>query len=278
MSSLRHPHIVQFMDICFLPGSRVPALVMEKLLANVDELLERNPQIPLPIKRAIVHDVARGLAYLHSQSPPIIHRDLTAKNVLLNSGMVAKIADLGVARIVDIQPGQRLATMTQVPGTVVYMPPEALEPRARYDAKIDIFSLGNLAMYILTQIFPELLAPTYVDPQTGRVVGRTEIERRIQYIHQIHQQLGYEHPLVRLVEWCLENSPKDRPTIVQVLHHLEQAKILIPDWYNDMSKLELIKLLQEPQQLQSEDQRIRDLQAKIQVSIIVIYLHGQAFP
>jgi len=70
--------------------------------------------------------------------------------------MVAKLADLGVARIVDIQPDQLAATMTRAPGTAVYMPPEALEPNARYDTTIDVFSFGNLALYTLTQIFPDL--------------------------------------------------------------------------------------------------------------------------
>ena len=112
MSKLRHPHIVQFLGVCFLPGSQLPALVMELLLTSLHDLLDRDtsvsepppdapkPFFPLGLKRSILHDVARGLAYLHDRSSPVIHRDLSAKNVLLNSAMVAKIADLGVARIV----------------------------------------------------------------------------------------------------------------------------------------------------------------------------------
>ena len=96
-SKLRHPHIVQFLGVCHFPGSRLPSLVMERLETNLHEMLETTPNLPLDIKRSILLDVARGLLYLHSQSPPIIHRDLTARNVLLNSAMVAKIADLGVA-------------------------------------------------------------------------------------------------------------------------------------------------------------------------------------
>ena len=108
MSSLRHPHIVQFLGVCFLPGSRLPALVMERLMMSLGDILHNNRNISLAIKRSVLQDVASGLAYLHSHAPPIIHRDLTAKNVLLNSAMVAKLADLGVARIVDIQPATML--------------------------------------------------------------------------------------------------------------------------------------------------------------------------
>ena len=105
MSTLRHPHIVQFLGVCFLPGSRMPALVMEKLATSLHDILDPEPPpttkpfVPVSLKRSILHDVARGLSFLHSDSPPIIHRDLSARNVLLNEGMVAKIADLGVARI-----------------------------------------------------------------------------------------------------------------------------------------------------------------------------------
>ena len=118
LSDLRHPNIVQFLGICFLeaqPGSplNLPVLVMERLQESLDDLLENTPDIPLAKKCSILQDVARGLLYLHSRSPAIIHRDLTARNVLLNSAMVAKIADMGNSRIVDVQPGQLARTMTR---------------------------------------------------------------------------------------------------------------------------------------------------------------------
>ncbi len=115
LSDLHHPHIVQSLGICFLPGSNLPVLVMEYLPYCLDNVLESKEDIiPLGIKHCILCDVVRGLTYLHTRSPPVIHRDLTAKNVLMNSAMMAKIADLGVARIVNLRPGQMQATMTQV--------------------------------------------------------------------------------------------------------------------------------------------------------------------
>ena len=105
MSDLRHPHIVQFLGICFLPPSRLPVLVMEKLHTSLDDLLERHTRhpplltmadIPLSLKKSMLLDIVNGLVFLHHHVPtPVIHRDLTAKNVLLNSLMVAKISDLG---------------------------------------------------------------------------------------------------------------------------------------------------------------------------------------
>ena len=240
MSSLRHPHVVQFLGVCFLPGSRLPALVMEKLLVSLHDLLETNPNIPLPTKCSILHDVARGLLYLHSRAPPIIHHDLTAKNVLLNSAMVAKLADLGVARIVECRPGQRAAQLTQAPGTAVYMPPEALEPEGTYDTKLDIFSFGNVALFSLTQAFPAPLKyPNYIDPTTRRCVARSEIERRFHYIQQMHEALGQEHILVRIIEQCLQDLPEDRPSIEEVIQQLEDSSAQLPSRCGEMTRLQL---------------------------------------
>ena len=139
MSTLRHPNIVQFLGVCLFPNSRLPALVMERLLTSLHDLLDPEiapspspdapkPFFPLSLKCSILHNVASGLAFLHEQSPPIIHRDLSARNVLLNSGMVGKIADLGVARIV---PRKRTAVSGLACGASVYLPPEALEDKKR---------------------------------------------------------------------------------------------------------------------------------------------------
>ena len=263
MSTLRHPNIVQFLGLCFLPGSQLPALVMERLLTSLHDFLDPEtdvppppdvpkPFFPLSLKCSILHNVACGLAYLHERSSPIIHRDLSARNVLLNSGMVAKIADLGVARIVS---STRLAaTMTKGPGAIIYMPPEAMESKpgkqnkeekdkkSKYDSSIDIFSFGVVAIFTLCQTFPcDLLAPTY--RQGGRVLGRTELERRESYMRMIYRQLREKHLLLRMIEACL-HFPDHRPSIREVLYLLEGARAEVRDEQTDMNKLELLQALQ----------------------------------
>ena len=150
MSSLRHPNITQFLGLCFLPDTQLPLLVMERLETSLDELLEHMPNLPLSLKRCVLEDVASGLLYLHKRASPVIHRDLTAKNVLLTSSLVAKITDMGNSRIIDI--GRIAQTLTKAPGTSVYMPPEALDDRHRYGPSLDIFSFGHLALFTLTQV------------------------------------------------------------------------------------------------------------------------------
>ena len=202
MSNLRHPYVVQFLGICVLPVLETPTafMVMERMLTTLHDLLDSAPKqqpapespkqlIPLSLKYSILHDVASGLTYLHEQSPPIIHRDLSARNVLLNSGMVAKIADLGMARTVAQK--RMAATMTKAPGASSYMPPEALkncpgdelkvpeeqDKKANYDSTIDVFSFGVLSIFTLSETFPcDLLSPKY--QKDNQLITRTELERR----------------------------------------------------------------------------------------------------
>ena len=149
MSTLRHPNITQFLGLCFLPETQLPLLVMERLETSLDDLLEHIPNLPLSLKRSVLEDVASGLLYLHNNRPsPVMHRDLTSKNVLLTSSLAAKITDLGNSRIVDMKGGQ----LSKLPGTLVYMPPEAWDDAHRYGPSLDIFSFGHLALYTLTQV------------------------------------------------------------------------------------------------------------------------------
>ena len=254
MSQLRHPHIVQFLGVAYLPGSPIPVLLMEKLQTSLDNLLETSPNIPLDVKVYLLTGTAQGVVYLHSHTPPIAHRDLTARNILIDSGLSAKIADLGVARMVNIQPGQLAATMTAGPGNNLYMPPETVQEKGatRYNTAIDIFSFGVVSLFTLTQTFPKDLKPhTYPDPVTRRLVGRTEIERREIFVQQMKTSLGEAHPLVKVTLDCLKHFAEDRPSAVEVLGRLEEVGRTVPQNCTE-TKLELIQNQVEHQKQLSE--------------------------
>ena len=271
MSSIRHPRIVQFLGVYFFPGSRLPALVMEKMHTSLHEVLdpetegreerensENKPYIPLALKCSILCDVGQGLAFLHSRTPPIIHRDLSARNVLLTACMRAKIADLGVARLIPAQ--RRVATMAKGPGASIYMPPEARENVSRYDITIDIFSFGVLAMFTLSQDFPDPLPAAYMDKETMKMVGRTELQRRSSYMQKIEMYLREEHPLILMIENCLKNLPEQRPLIGRANEFLSQARGEIQDEEGGMNRLELVQSLREKTQLiQSKNEVVRSV-------------------
>ena len=143
VSILRHPHIVQFLGVFYPVGSRLPTLVMEKMQYNLHHVLEKTVNVGFAAKIAILHDASKGLLYLHKYN--ILHHNLTAHAILLNSAMIVKISGFTVSRI--IPRGTSALTLTQVPGEVpgapIYMPPEAFGVYLNYGLKID-YSLLEL--------------------------------------------------------------------------------------------------------------------------------------
>ena len=217
-SRLRHPNIVRFFGIYHPPGARVPSLVMERLHCSLTSLLETNPVVPIGTKIWIIKDVALGLRYLHTRNPPIIHRDLSSNNVLLSNGMEGKIGDLGTARLVDPAKQSR---MTIAPGTTHFMPPEALADvtNIRYGKELDVFSFGCVMLHTLSHEWPTPSEAVIVNPDTGLIIGRTEVERRSQYFERIDRSRS--DLLILLIESCLSNLPMNRPSIVRVCDQLE---------------------------------------------------------
>ena len=97
LAQVHHPNVVQCKGVCFLKSQTMPVLLMERLMSSLHAYLldPIRSNLALDRKVSILHDVASGLVYLHSRIPAIIHRDLTAKNVLLDSELRAKRADFG---------------------------------------------------------------------------------------------------------------------------------------------------------------------------------------
>lgn len=150
LSQLSHPHIVQFLGVYPLQeDAEVPALVMEFLPTNLTQCLYQYGTMPNEISYSILRDVSLGLRYLHERDNPIIHRDLSANNILLSSDMSAKISDLGVAKILRVNPF-RQQTMSKAPGTSCYMPPEVMSDKPHYDLKVHTVTCGTITLKAVT--------------------------------------------------------------------------------------------------------------------------------
>ena len=191
-----HPNLLRFLGARLEGGM---AILTEFMPTSLRALVNRRPRQRLPLEHvlSIAIDVARALNYLHNMSPdPIIHRDLSSANVLLqpspDGGWLAKVSDYGTANFQS-----QLQTVN--PGSPVYTAPESHDP-ALQTPKMDIYSFGVLLVEMCTCDFP---AP----------------ERRAELMESI------DHPrLLSLIRQCLNVGRDRRPTaaqLVDLLHAMQ---------------------------------------------------------
>ena len=197
---------------------RLPVMVMEKMQHSLRGLVEKYDDIPLHVKLCILDEVSLGLRYLHSRNPPIVHRDLTPNNILMDYRLEVKITDLGVARVMQTTDTK---TMTKAPGTTDFMPPESLADRPVYGLPLDIFSYGGVILYTITRLWPQPSSWVQFDPNTGRRVYLSETQRRQRYLDMM---TGGAMDLRPLVKSCLDDNPKNRPPVAQVSMTIKRVK------------------------------------------------------
>ena len=187
--------------------------MLELLPTNLHTCIEQYGVLPKDIGYSILHDVALGLDYLHSQSPPFMHRNFTAREILLTSKMSAKITDFGHGTVRSLNTiGRRLS---QAPGTTDYMPPEALLVDPRYDTSIDVFSYGIIMIFMFSGEYPNELKRK-VSVVEGPLV-LSEAERREKYL----QAIGNDHPAMELILKCIADDPQQRPTASEISQQIK---------------------------------------------------------
>ena len=221
-SKLIHPHIVQFLGVSFVSGSRVPMLILEKMDTSLRRYLEKHTKedFVLPDKIYVLRQVAQALSYLHSRSPPLVHHDLSPNNVLLNEvSLQAKVTDFGMTRAMD---PSKMTRKSSAKDTHAFMPPDALHSPPKCDEKLDVFSYGNVIVTTVIHDWPEPGPPNKYEGD--KLIGLTEFQRREQYLNQFNQ---IENNLfLPVVSSCLENRPHQRPSsfhLVTRMREIEEA-------------------------------------------------------
>ena len=225
LSKLNHPNIVHFVGVYYGESRGDLMLIMERLHSDVATFVETHPNIPISIKVSILLDVSYGLLYLHGQTPPIVHRDLTAPNVLLTSDLRAKIADLGVSKVLS---DPLMIKQTTVPGNAYYMAPETKFANPRYDVLIDIFALGHLALHISIQEWPKVFkVENYrsVEPEKMEIAERRKA---------LEEGMGKDHSLYQLAMSCLQDNPKCRPSTTELNKILSDLSTAHPKAIDDL--------------------------------------------
>ena len=144
---LSSPHMVQFIGVSW--DRHVPVLLSELLECSLTDVLDcQHCSVPYHREIDIALGIARGLNFIHSQRPPIVHRDLSSNNILLSQSYFVKIADLGLAKSLDN------AFCTPMPGTPHYMPPE-VNVRSPLTVAIDLYSYAVLLIQLETRNRPQ---------------------------------------------------------------------------------------------------------------------------
>lgn len=230
-SLIRHPNIVQFMGVYYAKPSDqrtdhdLPSMVMELMDASLTSFVENNQSnIAMKTKLSILHDVSLGLSYLHGRRPAVIHRDLSSNNVLLSKGhLVAKISDLGTAKMIRADSKQTRSRLTTAPGTLHFMPPEALDDEDPvYGTPVDVFSFGGIALHLFSEKWPTPSGHKKRDPITKKMVSLSEVERRQQYLDTMTVEAAV---LKEMVMQCLDDDPDQRPLIQEVSKLIKSLKV-----------------------------------------------------
>ncbi|KAJ0768858.1 putative protein kinase RLK-Pelle-LRR-XI-1 family [Helianthus annuus] len=217
LTNLRHKNIIRLYGFCFHnkcnflvyeymeKGSLFCTLSDSELAVQVDWIKRVN----------IIKDVAQALAYMHHDcSPPIVHRDISTNNILLNSEMEGFVADFGVARLLDPDSSNQ----TAIVGTLGYIAPE-LAYNMIVTEKCDVYSFGVVALETIRGKHPgDLLSSLNYLTSRGTTLENI-LDKRLPY----PTDRSIEKEIVRVCNVavaCIRTDPKCRPTMIEVSREL----------------------------------------------------------
>ncbi|GIL87290.1 hypothetical protein Vretimale_1762 [Volvox reticuliferus] len=205
LARLRHPNLLLFMGYTLTPE---PSIVTEFMargsLFHILRQTGNRPPDPR-MQRAVAVAVARGMAYLHSRMPPILHLDLKSPNVLVDDRWRVKIADFGLSRVRQ----RTYVSSGAAAGSPEWMAPEVLRCD-HYAEAADVYSYGVILWELLTG------QPPWADLNAMQVVGVVGYAKR-----SLPDPPEGDAVLLQLCKTCRAYEPMQRPTFAQVVELLE---------------------------------------------------------
>ncbi|GAA5932850.1 serine/threonine kinase [Sporobolomyces koalae] len=222
LRDLRHENIVQFIGVSIpKQPSAVPVMIVTELCANGD-LFDYIRGVEAPPLRGILDimlGIAKGIEYLHTRTPSIIHRDIKSSNVLITAHGVAKIADFGLARIKT----STKSMIRSLVGTVNWQAPELWHPHPRYNEKVDVYSVG-LVMWEMLQWHQPVKRYPFEGMNEHAIYADVGQRQLRPSTAGLHRRWGGE--IIDLLSQMWDQDYSKRPSMVQVVHRLKQLSAL----------------------------------------------------
>ena len=222
LMSLRHPNLILFMGYTVHPHLAIVTEYMQR--GSLFRVLRKGGNVPLEprLQRTVAVSVGRGMAYIHSRSPPLIHLDLTSSNILVDSLWRVKISDFGLSKSKFAA-----AVSASGQGTPGWLAPEVLRSE-KHDEKADVYSYGVLLWEILTGQIPcEGMHPLQVVASIG-FQGQT-----------LPLPANADPFLADMCYRCMALNPSQRPNFPEILQALEsEYDSTQPHFQNMLSTLD----------------------------------------
>ncbi|KAL3514127.1 hypothetical protein ACH5RR_026844 [Cinchona calisaya] len=209
LTNIRHRNIVKLYGFC--SNSKHSILVYEYLergsLANIlsKEAAARNLDWQKRVN--IIKGVAFALSYMHHDcSPPIVHRDISSNNILLDSDYEAHVSDFGTAKLLK----QDSSNWSALAGTYGYIAPE-FAYTMEVTEKCDVYSFGILALEVIKGSYPGDYISQIIYPTPGNLQLKDLLDQRLSHPSREIEEVLIS--IIKIAKGCLVANPKSRPTM-----------------------------------------------------------------
>ncbi|MBX9686882.1 MAG: serine/threonine protein kinase, partial [Candidatus Obscuribacterales bacterium] len=196
LRQLNHPQIVKLID--FFVEDHRSYLVLEHINGmSLQDLVKKRGALPEKDVISLIQQMSSILSYLHNLNPPVVHRDFTPDNLILNKDGTLKLIDFNVARQVI-----ESTTSGTVVGKHAYLPPEQF--RGMPERASDIYSMGATIHFLLTACEPEPISsshPQKLRPELSPILSKMvekatalDLKKRFRTIEELDNFMKDENP------------------------------------------------------------------------------------